>query len=47
MRVELFDMCGVLSITLEMSANGVTKEYCVAQGALIAQSFDSFLTSES
>jgi len=46
-RVELFDICGVLSITLEMSANGVTKEYCVAQGALFAQSFDSFLTSES
>jgi len=46
-RVESFDLWGVLSVTLEMSESSVTKEYCMEQGALIARSFDSFLASES
>jgi murein tripeptide amidase MpaA len=45
-RVEMFDLQDVLSITLEMPVNSLTKEYCMKQGALIAQSFDSFLKDE-
>jgi hypothetical protein len=45
-RVEMFDLQEVLSITLEMPVNSLTKEYCLKQGALIAQSFDFFLSDE-
>jgi len=30
-----------------MSESSVSKEYCLAQGALVARAFDSFLASES
>jgi len=46
-RVESYDLWGVLSVTLEMSESSVTKEYCMEQGALMARSFDSFLADES
>ena len=46
-RVESYDLWGVLSVTLEMSESSVSKEYCLAQGALVARAFDSFLASES
>ena len=46
-RVESFDLWGVLSVTLEMSESSVTKEYCMGQGALMARSFDTFLACES
>nr|MBC8225209.1 hypothetical protein [Candidatus Bathyarchaeota archaeon] len=46
-RVESFDLWGVLSVTLEMSESSVTKEYCMGQGALMARSFDAFLAGES